>query len=437
MSISAPSWWHTPLQGHQLTFFAHYMLFLSAVLVLAVLWFNWVYHIQLPNRVYFLWLPLQLIQTVWLYWALPRFKRLSQGQVLSLFVFSLLVLGGFLHDTGGAINPLIHLLIAPIAIGLVVFSREPAFILVLITTVLFFLLNQLYIPIMSLKIPSLNAFFDWHLSGSAAVFLAISLLIMLIVYPLRQALDTQQQHLMNLQKQALQHEYLLALATLAASSAHRLGTPLNTLNLIESSLRQACSNPQAQRDLDIMADQLKVCQTAVSNIRRKADQSARPGYFICDLHSFLQQLKEEFTLLHPFHELQLKYPSETVELTLDNSLSLAILNLLENAARYSPDFVILNCDVTEWEWIFCVVNHGDGLREKDLSQLGQQPLSDADGEGIGLYLTQMIVDRYHGQLRFETENHQTRAEIRLPNPIRPPSYRALQGRKAHDPSTTG
>ncbi len=121
-----------------------------------------------------------------LYLVLPRFKSLSQGQVLALFVFSLLVLAGYLYDSGGAINPLIHILIAPIAIGLVIFSRQPAFILILLTTAIYFLLNRFYVPIMSMKIPSLNAFFDWHLSGSAAVFLGISVLVMMIVFPLRQ-----------------------------------------------------------------------------------------------------------------------------------------------------------------------------------------------------------------------------------------------------------
>jgi len=194
---------------------------------------------------YLLWLPLQLIGTFLLYLVLPRFKSLSQGQVLALFVFSLLVLTGYLYDSGGAINPLIHILIAPIAIGLVIFSRQPAFILILLTTAIYFLLNRFYVPIMSMKIPSLNAFFDWHLSGSAAVFLGISVLVMIIVFPLRQKLDAQQQDLLKNQKQALQHEYLLALATFAASSAHRLGTPLNTLSLIESSLRQTCPSSQA------------------------------------------------------------------------------------------------------------------------------------------------------------------------------------------------
>lgn len=417
MSISLPGWWRTPMQAHQLQFFAHYMLFLSCVLVLALSWFHWVYHIHLPDRMYLLWLPLQLIGTFLLYLVLPRFKSLSQGQVLALFVFSLLVLAGYLYDSGGAINPLIHILIAPIAIGLVIFSRQPAFILILLTTAIYFLLNRFYVPIMSMKIPSLNAFFDWHLSGSAAVFLGISVLVMMIVFPLRQKLDAQQQDLLKNQKQALQHEYLLALATFAASSAHRLGTPLNTLSLIESSLRQTCPSSQAQQDLDIMADQLNVCQKALSNIRRKADQSARPGRFSCALSDFIAEVKEEFTLLHPMHELPTTLPDTSITLHIDNSLSLAVLNLLENAARYSPDYVALRCESNDDGLVFQVIDHGQGLRNTELSQLGKRPLTQSDGEGIGLYLTQMIVERYQGELHFERAENETRAEIRLPKSV--------------------
>lgn len=422
MPISLPGWWHTPLQAHQLKFFAHYMLFLSCVLVLALSWFHWVYHIHLPDRMYLLWLPLQLMGTFLLYLGLPRFKSLPQGQVLALFVFSLMILGGYLYDSGGAINPLIHLLIAPIAIGLVIFSRQPAFILILLSTAIYFLLNRFYVPIMSMKIPSLNAFFYWHLSGSAAVFLGISVLVMMIVFPLRQKLEAQQQDLLKNQKQALQHEYLLALATFAASSAHRLGTPLNTLSLIESSLRQTCPSPQAQQDLDIMVDQLSVCQKALSNIRRKADQSVRPGRFSCNVADFLADVKEEFTLLYPMQELPMEIPAETISLHIDNSLSLAVLNLLENAARYSPDYVALRCELSDNDLVFQVVDHGQGLRETELSKLGKRPLAQHDGEGIGLYLTQMIVERYQGELHFERTENETRAEIRLPKSITEPSH---------------
>lgn len=408
--------WQSPLQHSHLKFFAHYMLFISVVLLLAVVWFRWVYHIHLPERVFWLWLPLQFLSTFVLYRALPRLTNASQARILGLFILSLGWLGGFLYDTGGAINPLIHLLIAPIAIGMVIFSRLPAFTLILATTALYFLLNQFYVPIMSLKIPSLNAFFDWHLSGSAAVFLGISILIMMIVFPLKQQLEAQQRDLIDNQKQALRHEYLLALGTFAASSAHRLGTPLNTLSLLESSLRQHTQSPEQLQDLDIMADQLAVCQQTLSNIRQKADQTIASQPMQQDLDSLIQTLKTEFTLLHPTHELKVECPNTAQPLFWDDSLSLALQNLLENAARYSPDTVELHCQETEQAWVFQVYDQGRGVPETLLPLLGKQPIQHADGEGIGLYLTQMIIERYQGQLAFENQHPGTCATLTLPKP---------------------
>jgi two-component system sensor histidine kinase RegB len=57
------------------------------------------------------------------------------------------------------------------------------------------------------------------------------------------------------------------------------------------------------------------------------------------------------------------------------------------------------------------------LRDTELSQLGKRPLDQSDGEGIGLYLTQMIVERYQGELHFERAENETRAEIRLPKSV--------------------
>ncbi len=139
--------------------------------------------------------------------------------------------------------------------------------------------------------------------------------------------------------------------------------------------------------------------------------------FSCALSDFIAEVKEEFTLLHPMHELPTTLPNTPITLHIDNSLSLAVLNLLENAARYSPDYVALQCELNDDGFIFQVIDHGEGIRNVECAQLGKQPLEQCDGEGIGLYLTQMIVERYQGELHFESAKNETRAEIRLPKSV--------------------
>lgn len=414
MIAALPAWFHQPIERSNATFFAHYMLFISIVCTLALALFYWGYHIYFHPALIWGWLPLQVSATLWFYVRRTQNRALTQGRLLLWFLFSLALLTGFLYVTGGAINPLIHLMIAPIAMGLVMFSARPAFILVLVTALLYLGLNYFYTPILSLRLASLQAFFEWHLSGSALVFLGVATLSMMIVFPLKHQLQSQQNALRKIEQQALQQEYLMALATFAASSAHRLGTPLNTLGFIETTLRQTPAAEHWSNELDIMADQLAVCQKALKGIRSKADQLHGHTPEPLTLQAFLNQLHDEFVLMHPSTPLAMTCNTPTFKLLAHADLSLAILNLLENAARYSPHGVELECKMQTEALFFYVHDEGKGLPAEHLKQFGKAPLDQSDGEGIGVYLTRTIVTRYGGEVSFHNTETGGCAVIRLP-----------------------
>ena len=78
----------------------------------------------------------------------------------------------------------------------------------------------------------------------------------------------------------------------------------------------------------------------------------------------------------------------------------AVLNLLDNALRYSPDQSTVNVSIRQsggW-WLLSIRDHGVGLSESDLSRMFQRfyrgdpsrTRSNRSGSGLGLAIVQQI-----------------------------------------------
>ena len=91
----------------------------------------------------------------------------------------------------------------------------------------------------------------------------------------------------------------------------------------------------------------------------------------------------------------------------------AVLNLLDNALRYSPEKSSVDVTVRQsggW-WLLSIRDHGNGLSETDLSRMFQRfyrgdpsrARSSRSGSGLGLAIVQQIAVNHGG--RIEARNH--------------------------------
>jgi PAS domain S-box-containing protein len=102
-------------------------------------------------------------------------------------------------------------------------------------------------------------------------------------------------------------------------------------------------------------------------------------------------------------------------------LKTAILNLLDNAVKYSPPQtpVSLEWRSAENEAIITASDQGPGVTSEELEQLGEKyyrgsASSGTVGAGIGLWLVARIVEEHRGSLRFKSDAPGLSVEIRLP-----------------------
>ncbi len=90
---------------------------------------------------------------------------------------------------------------------------------------------------------------------------------------------------------------------------------------------------------------------------------------------------------------------------MDRTLTQAILNLLDNAADESPERVLFNASWDDKVLKIQIRDFGHGLSAETKSQLGKPFFTskNEEGMGLGVYLTQVTLARYDGELSLD--NH--------------------------------
>jgi len=80
------------------------------------------------------------------------------------------------------------------------------------------------------------------------------------------------------------------------------------------------------------------------------------------------------------------------------------MNILDNAQRVSK--LGVSC-ILNWEKeiiLFCINDTGPGLHEDEIKKMGHQPLqNNADGMGLGLFLSLTIVEKMGGAILFSNQ----------------------------------
>lgn len=201
--------------------------------------------------------------------------------------------------------------------------------------------------------------------------------------------------------------------------AHELKTPLTALLLVGDSLAAQATRSNAvlierlQRELqrlrELVGDLLELSRLENS---LPGDDERYRRLDLCDL------LDEAWSSLRPLAEqrgVSLELPRcPSAPLRGDEGrLHRALLNLLDNALRYSPDGTVIEVEITgtgQW-WELTVRDHGSGFSDTDLKHLFERfyrgdpsrVRSRRSGSGLGLAIVQQIALTHGG--RVEARNH--------------------------------
>ena len=354
----------------------------------------------------------------WL-WFMRR-PPAAPGPVSATFLADLALIGGWLYLTGGYTNPLVSLLLLPIAVAIILVPVRHSLVITLAGIAVYTALMLWHAPIGAQDHHHGNLA-QLHLVGMWATFALTAVILLLVAGTLARRLRRQQSQLARFRENRLRDEQIIALGLSAAAVAHRLGTPLNTLTLLLEEVRAQLTAPtgpdrEAVRDdLDTMEQQLRLCSEHLQHLTRAAVEAKGARREVLPVAHWLARLRESATLLWPSGPIQWRLPFPDTPVAVDATLDQAVLNLLANALTASPAWVGVSArDTGDGRVEVVVEDQGDGLEAALQGAPGEEVVDSQSGLGVGLFLSNATIQRLGGHLKARTNDQGTTMVIDLP-----------------------
>lgn len=238
---------------------------------------------------------------------------------------------------------------------------------------------------------SLGMWFNFLFSAGLITFFVVRMRVVLREQENREAARREEQ---------LRHNQILAVASLAAGTAHRLGTPLSTMTVLLDEVRDdAAASGQLQEDLQLLGQQLQQCREILRELSDTAELAEAGELQLGPLDYLADTTLQAWAARRPGVSCQLETlgRGEPPLVAYDQTLPQALENLFNNAADTGSEKIHVCVD---WDATRCRVSvrdHGPGVSPALQASL-RAPPGQHNGLGIGLVLTRATAERHGGSL---------------------------------------
>lgn len=388
---------------------------LSAALLFAI----FVLHAQIGTGLTVATLCIMALINLITYARLHSSWPVTESELFTQLTADAVLYGALIYQTGGATNPFIFLLLIPLIISAATLSWRFTWLMALVVVLLYSSLMNHYIPILTFTghRQTLMDLFNLHLTGMWLNFLLTVLLITWFIVRMQQTMREQEQRLVRERERRIQDQQLLALATMAAGTAHELGTPLSTMSVV---LREmALDHPDQEElneDIQLLQQQVNACSERLKQMAssvRDAQQSRQQV-----VTELLDEVINEWQLMRPevSFDVEIGQHDSPPSITTTLALQQALMNLLNNAADAAPENIRIQLDWDPNQVWLRIHDQGPGLPLEQSADLGKPFVTTkGKGLGIGLFLTATTLAQRDGEVRLY--NHPqggTLTEVRLP-----------------------
>jgi len=398
-------------------------------------------------------LAITVIATLHAAFLLRDNREPSDAGFFAQLLADVVQLAAFLYFAGGATNPFVSYFLVPLCVAGAILPARFTWFVAGVTLLAYSTLLFKYYPVALLEMSqhehhhpgaqsaiSLQAFnphtvnphtVNPHIWGMWINFLLSALLIAWFVARMASTVREQQKALSDARETALQQDQLIAVATLAAGTAHELGTPLATMTMLveelqsthldTNDLHNSQDSLQRQLDLAMLQTQLQRCRSILQKLGSTAEFGNSGALRPVGFDIFMQSTLDNWQVTHPGHPIKIHWPDSIATSQLaapsvmtDTIVQQALINLLNNAARAAQSRIQVELQWNSNGGSITIDDDGPGIPADVIAQLGQ-PLATSHGLGIGLFLSHAAIRRHGGQLQLQNPpTGGARAQVFLP-----------------------
>lgn len=350
----------------------------------------------------------------------PKSKRLSERDNFLMLLYDLVQLSLMLFFTGGLTNPFSVLILAPVTISATVLALWSTIFLGSTAAILISLLSIFYIPLITfegeiLELPTLLLIGTWMALTITVFFLAgYSRRVTMETLSMGQALQAMQMALAREQK-------LTALGGVVAATAHELGTPLATIKLASTELKNGFSNMQELNDdLELISSQADRCRDILRDMGRRGKDDKY--LHVAPLLAILEEAAEP----HSDRGKNITYTMNgEVGFSIDDfnkadqpilsrraELIHGLRNLIQNAVDFSYSAVWINMSWDGEKIIISISDDGKGfplklidrigdpfLTSRSKDKIGDVNMPEYEGMGLGLFIAKTLLEHLGAEVK--------------------------------------
>jgi len=349
-------------------------------------------------------------------WRVVRAKTATAGELFSHLLFDIGMLSAIVFLSGGAANPLVSMLLPPVAIAALTLPARCVAVITGVAITAYSLLMVYYLP---LAMPDATRATRLHLGGMWLIFVVSAVTIGWVIVRTTRVIRQRDAELATAREQALRDERVMAMGTLAAGAAHELGTPLGTMALLAGELANDASLSGPQReDIALLRQQIGVCKEIITGLSRRAGAERLENAPLQPVNRWLEHLRQGWHAARPQASSRMIIASdgEAPEIVADPRLEQAVLNLLNNAANATPSPLEVRLGWATDSLGIDIRDHGPGFPPEVLTLGGRTSFPAHErGSGVGLMLTRSAIEQLGGTLTLANpEDGGALARIELP-----------------------
>lgn len=350
--------------------------------------------------------------TLLTYWRLSYPWPVTDLEYFSQLLIDLIFITALLAVSGSASNPFVSYYLVPISIGAALLPSAYTFCITALA-----LLAYTAMLLNGAEGHHHGNMFAQHLVGMWMTFVLSAVLITTLVAKIAATLREQQAELNRRHEEELLNEQILAVATLAAGTAHELGTPLGSMTLLLDEMAHSAEAENLHSDIDLLKKQVAQCRGILQKLVSTARSGEAGKTENVDAEFYLRGILDRWQVFRPGCRFNFESSArDAIAIEVNSTLEQAIDNLLNNAVDADDRAIDVTLACEANEMVLTIRDYGAGIPLAIAEQIGRPFISNKHhGLGLGLFISHAAVNRLGGSIKLHTHPEGgTVSELRLP-----------------------